>query len=495
MQLRPYQEETIFHLANSQLERECISLPTGGGKTFIFATFAAMQANEGKITVIVVNRIELLRQTQRCIEEVYGIRPVLLTSTSRALSIGKIYIAMVETLFRRKKYLDFFRAHADTLIVDECHIGSFNKVLHGFRRVIGFSATPIYVKKNDCLANYYHSLYEPTTISELVSCGYLVPPEYYVPAKPLLDRSSLQMNAARTDYDEGQMGQTLSKPKYTSVLVDYVRKLSTNRRAIIYNASIEHSLLVTAALRSAGFNAHHVDGTTPDEERRGILARLHTDDNCIVSNVNILTFGVDFPEVEAIFVNRCTMSIALYHQMCGRGSRPSTIIPKERFLIADMFGNNDMHGCWDHRVDWQKLFYKSKSETQGIAPMKSCPKCDRLLALSTMLCPECGYEFPIREEVEVVEIDPQLVRLEQAQRNLAVIMEKIKLNGNNIYRGLHLMKEDIFKNNPQLTLPELQALLLAVLPQWCKANNKQNNQWNRDFCNDEMKKYYESKRL
>ena len=31
-ELRPYQEDTIFHMVNSQLERECICLPTGAEK-------------------------------------------------------------------------------------------------------------------------------------------------------------------------------------------------------------------------------------------------------------------------------------------------------------------------------------------------------------------------------------------------------------------------------------------------------------------------------
>ena len=64
MTLRPYQEETIFHLINSDLERECICLPTGAGKTVIFSTFSGLQAMENKRTLIVVNRQELMQLNQ-----------------------------------------------------------------------------------------------------------------------------------------------------------------------------------------------------------------------------------------------------------------------------------------------------------------------------------------------------------------------------------------------------------------------------------------------
>lgn len=494
MKLRPYQEETIFHIINSDLERECICLPTGAGKTVIFSTYAGLQAQQNKNTLIVVNRIELLAQTVKSIYNIYGIMPNEINAKSKKLGINKVYIAMVETLHNRKNVIEFLCKTVDCIIVDECHIGSFHKILsHPWRKVIGFSATPIYVKKGDCLKNYYYNIFEPITVPELIEQNYLCKPIYYVPAKSLLSGEKMALNKSKTDYDETQMGNMLSKPKFTQVLAAYVEKLAKGKRAIIYNASIEHSLHVTAALRQHGYNAWHVDGTTPESERKSILARLFTEPDCIVSNVNILTFGFDCPEVEVIFINRLTLSIALYHQMCGRGSRISTTIQKDSFLIADMFANFEAHGTWNSEINWEHLFEKSAKENSGgITPMKSCPKCDLLVANTTKICPECGFQFNTTVTEEVQEIDPILIKLEEGKKNLAHIMDRVQQNGNNKYRALHLIKEKVFKENKKSSLADLEKIMLGLLPQWCSETQTKHNQWHKDFVTKIMKEYYES---
>ena len=497
MTLRPYQEETIFHLINSDLERECICLPTGAGKTVIFSTFSGLQAMENKRTLIVVNRQELMQQTAKSIFNTYGMMPTIINAKSKGLGMNFIYLAMVETLHNRKKHIEYLANVCDTLIIDECHIGSFNKILkQGWKRILGFSATPIYVKKNDCLRNYYFNLFEPITVAELIEQNYLCKPTYYVPAKSLLQGEKLQLNKSKTDYDENAMGNVLSKPKFTEILAAYVKKLATNKRCIIYNASIEHSIRVTSALRQHGFNAWHVDGTTPESERKQILARLFTEPDCIVSNVNILTFGFDCPEVEVIFINRLTLSISLYHQMCGRGSRLSSLIQKDDFIIADLYANCENHGTWNNQINWQKLFEKAGSEKEGIAPMKSCPECDRLVAIVTKICTECGHEFAAKTmQEDVKEIDPMLIKLEEARKNLTNILDRVKQNGNSKYRALHLIKQKIFDTNKGATLEVLQEQLLQVLPQWCQDTQTYHNQWHKDFCKNIMKEYYESNRI
>ena len=355
--LRPYQEDTIFHMVNSTLERECICLPTGAGKTFVFTTFAAAMMAEGKKGLIVVNRIELLNQTAKTFQKNYGIIPSTITAKSKSLGINNIYLAMVETLFRRKKHLEFLESICDYIIIDECHIGSFNKILPNFRKVFGFSATPIYIKKGESLATYYHNIYTPIQVQGLINDNHLCQAETYAP-KALLDRTQLKMNASRTDYDERQMGDILSGSKYVSVLVGYVEKFCEGKKTVIYNANVQHSMTICATLRSKGFNAYHLDGEMSDHERNFVLGKLATEPDCIISNVNILTFGFDCPEIEVIILNRATKSLSLYLQMCGRGSRLSSLINKDKFTILDLCGNSFTHGLWQDDREWNVLFNK-----------------------------------------------------------------------------------------------------------------------------------------
>ena len=240
-----------------------------------------------------------------------------------------------------------------------------------------------------------------------------------------------------------------------------------------------------------GYNAWHLDGNTPEMERKAILNRLHNEHDCIVSNVNILTFGFDCPEVEVIFINRLTLSIALYHQMCGRGSRLSNKINKTRFVIADMFANYVQHGMWHHVVNWDMLFRKSKAQTEGVAPMKSCKRCDLLVPIQTPICPECGWVFPTHESKEVEEIDPQLVRIESAKSALNLYIEEVSKREQSKYRALHLLKTKIVKENRNVSLQTATEILLECLPVWCKATDTKHNQWHRDFARRIMAEYFE----
>ena len=101
MELRPYQEDTIFHLINSTFERECICLPTGAGKTFIFSIFSGLMVAKGKRIVIAVHRSELMEQAKSQIIAQTGLQVGVVTAKMKHLPTTDIVICMVVTLARR----------------------------------------------------------------------------------------------------------------------------------------------------------------------------------------------------------------------------------------------------------------------------------------------------------------------------------------------------------------------------------------------------------
>ncbi len=106
------------------------------------------------------------------------------------------------------------------------------------------------------------------------------------------------------------------------------------------------------------------------------------------------TTGFNNPAIDCIVLLRATMSPGLYVQMSGRGFR---LFPnKENFLVLDFGRNIERHGCID------KIRIKKKTNGSGheieTAPMKECPVCHMLIAISVMLCPTCGYKFPQKDK-------------------------------------------------------------------------------------------------
>ncbi|MDV7389804.1 DEAD/DEAH box helicase family protein, partial [Arthrospira platensis SPKY1] len=108
---------------------------------------------------------------------------------SKKLGDAFVYVMMVETIARRKSHLQYLKENCDVLIVDECHIGNFNKILDGWKQVFGFSATPMTVKKRESLSEYYHNLYVPLQVPHLIKNGYLIEPKTYGPKSALLQEN------------------------------------------------------------------------------------------------------------------------------------------------------------------------------------------------------------------------------------------------------------------------------------------------------------------
>jgi superfamily II DNA or RNA helicase len=153
---------------------------------------------------------------------------------------------------------------------------------------------------------------------------------------------------------------------------------------------------------------------TKEEERRSILRWFNSNSNAVLINCGILTTGFDQPDVECIILNRSTNSLPLYMQMIGRGSRMTTW--KKEFIVIDMGNNIKKHGCWDEYRDWEDIFKNPAKKRDQIAPVKECPECESILSPRKMVCPFCGYLFPIKEkETEVEEVVTEEIRRTELQ--------------------------------------------------------------------------------
>lgn len=482
MQVRPYQQDTLNHLLNSKHEREVVCLPTGAGKTVVFTQFCKLS---GLNVLILVNRTELLQQTAKTL----GTHCIQIAPNKKykVLPVAKTYIAMVETLARRKTLLEQLKSRVDVLIVDECHIGNFNKLLSGFKRIIGFSATPKSSKKRESLKDHYFNLYTPIQVQDLIDNKYLIPAITFAP-KTDINPSSFKLNKTGTDYDENQMGDTLSGAKYVKMLKKYIEP----KRTIIYNANIQHSIIVAEYLKSQGYNAYHLDGSTPDSIRKEIIQTLFDKPDTILCNVGVLTFGFDCPDVEVIILNRLTRSVQLYLQMCGRGSRLPISVHKPEFKIIDMVGNYYLHGLWQDNREWEVLFSEKSNKPPQAAPYKDCNSCGAIINISARFCKFCNSEQPIKVKPYDAK-EAELVKVQQIQARVEEIVQEVLNKEQSPYRALHIIKQKIYKKHPNANIEKQKALILQVLPAWCKLTKKKHNQWHKDLATKLINEYYESK--
>ena len=154
MELRPYQEEakTAIFQEWEKVDRTLLVLPTGCGKTIVFAKVTEDCVKNGDRVLILAHRGELLEQAADKIQRTTG----LLCATEKAgqTCLGswfRITVGSVQSLMREERLHRFPEDYFDTIIIDEAHhciSESYRRVLGHFHdaKVLGVTATVRYLK-------------------------------------------------------------------------------------------------------------------------------------------------------------------------------------------------------------------------------------------------------------------------------------------------------------------------------------------------------------
>lgn len=399
--LRDYQKEYIDGI-REQFKRGrrkvILCAPTGSGKTYLFSYMIASALNNGNSCLVFTHRQELLTQAYGSFSK-FGIKPKEIKAGLYPNLDYNCHVAMIETFYRRietdEEYLNFLNTR-DLIVIDEAHFSHFDKVLKRITNpnvfVIGATATPFRKGKNiDSLEYYYQGIVNEYDTPELIEDGYLVPAESY--------GIEIDMSGIKQSGDDYRMEEYYESNKTYLGVIDNYKRIAENEKTILFSSNVQSSKTICEEFIKEGYNARHVDGTTPRKERKAIFEWFDKTDNAILCNCGIATTGFDQPDIKCVILYRATTSLPLFMQMCGRGSR--TFEGKESFKILD-FGNNiQRFGFWENPREWtiKKVEPKNKD---AVAPTKQCEKCNAINYASARLCIMCGEPFPKTEETEEV---------------------------------------------------------------------------------------------
>jgi DNA repair protein RadD len=127
-----------------------------------------------------------------------------------------------------------------------------------------------------------------------------------------------------------------------------------------------------------------VDGNTPRDQRRDLIAALGDGAIDILCNCGLISEGLDVPGVVAAVLLRPTKSLALYLQMVGRALRPAP--GKDCAYILDHAGNVYRHGFPAAQRRWNL-----HGREQPNAPnLRRCPECGAVNDADAEYCEACG---------------------------------------------------------------------------------------------------------
>lgn len=342
MELRPYQEEAkqaIFEQWDGSVNRTLLVLPTGCGKTIVFAKVAEECVCQGNRVLILAHRGELLDQAADKIRRSTGLGCAVEKAESSCIgSWFRIVVGSVQTMMREKRLGQFPDDYFDTIIIDEAHhciSDSYQKVLRHFpeAKILGVTATPDRGDMRD-MGEYFESIAYEYTLPKAIKEGYLSPIRALtLPLK--MDLTGVGISAG--DFKAGDLGTALDP--YLHQIAEEMQKYCADRKTVVFLPLVKTSQKFRDILCEQGFRAAEVNGENSD--RAEILQAFDRGDYNVLCNSMLLTEGWDCPSVDCVVVLRPTKVRSLYSQMVGRGTR---LFPgKDHLLLLDFLWHTERH--------------------------------------------------------------------------------------------------------------------------------------------------------
>lgn len=395
---RPFQQSA--HEALRQGFREghrcqVIAAPTGAGKSYLGLRVAHEALLKGRRVTFLNDRNTLVAQNSAA-ADAYGLRAhgIVQANHPRRDSSLPFQIASVQTIDKRE-----FWPQTDVLIVDECHTLHTAWVEYAAQTkavVIGLTATPF----TKGMGQIFSRLINATTMHDLTESGVLVPLRVLSCTRPDMAGAAVTQS--------GEWSDKAAEERGMGIIGDVIREWqihASDRKTIVFGASIAHSKALCAQFVEAGVMAAVFTSETAAHEREVLVREFAKPDAVlrVLVSVEALAKGFDVPDVGCVVDARpLRKSLSTFIQMIGRGLRCSPATGKTDCLLLDHSGNivrfaDDFERIYHDGVesldDGAKLDKTVRKDDPEQYEAKACPSCGH--APFSKRCMSCGFEKPV----------------------------------------------------------------------------------------------------
>ena len=401
---------------------------TGSGKSVMGSSLIKRSIGVGNVIWFVVPRKDLIRQMSETFRE-FGIKHSFIASGYDYDPVASVFIVSLQSLKSRiDKVMKPTR-----IVVDEVHFGGNSlDMLFDYAeiigaRVLGLSATP---NRADGvgLGKWFQTMVKGKSIRWLIDNKRLSEFRAFAPDRP--DLSGVGMVGG--DYNQKKLASRMSEDKVLiGNCVKHYKEYASGLLGVTFAVGVGHSQMLAEAYRAQGVMAMHMDGNTPEDERRRIARAFAKREITMLCNSDLLTFGYDLASASGIKgVNiqvmmdcKPTKSQPLQLQKNGRNMR----YDGDTHLFFDHGNNFAEHGLPDDEHDWSledKVKRKGGGSGGFVEKTRTCPVCHYSQRL-TPVCTNpdgCGFVFPV-ESRDIDEIDGELKEIQEAQRKKEQRME------------------------------------------------------------------------
>jgi superfamily II DNA or RNA helicase/HKD family nuclease len=351
---RPFQLrilEALDAARQNGSNRNLVVAATGTGKTVISALDYKRKAEEKgeKIPLLfVVHRKEILEQALGCF------RTVLRDQNFGELLVDGIeptewrhVFASVQSLNRKEPWNNLGRDYFRFVIVDEAHHGAASSYRPLFDHLqpeilLGLTATPERMDGSSILPDFGNHFAAEIRLPEALEEKLLCPFHYFgVTDNVDLSEEQFWRNGR---YDSAALesvftGDDFRASQRIDLILDALSRYQPELegvRGIGFCAGVKHADYMARHFCEAGIASDVLLGTTPREDRAERLRLFREGKLTFLFAVDVMSEGLDVPEVNLVMFLRPTESLTVFLQQLGRGLRHAA--GKECLTVLDFVG-------------------------------------------------------------------------------------------------------------------------------------------------------------
>jgi ATP-dependent helicase IRC3 len=331
MKLRPYQIAALQaskEKADAGILRQLLVLPTGTGKTVVFACLPKHHGYKKKILVL-DHREELTDQAaDKILKWNPGVPIGIEMAHRRCKPTDQIIVASVPTIGRKgsPRLEQFNPLEFDAIICDEAHHSVSQSYLTVFDHfglfspdnhimLLGVTATP---NRGDgkALAQVYDQVIYSLPFRDAIEQGWLADVRgIRLTTNVGLDGVKIQGG----DFAVGDLSNTVNTPARNQEIVRAWIDRAWERQTIAFTVDIQHAKDLAMMFQKNSIPCEAVWGDDPERARK--LADHRAGKTTVLVNCGVLTEGYDDWRVSCIIMARPTKSQLLFMQCVGRGTR------------------------------------------------------------------------------------------------------------------------------------------------------------------------------
>ena len=385
MKLRENQIEPVAigveFFRTKNMKPSIIVAPTAFGKSIVIAAIAK---ELGEKLLVLQPSKELLEQNYNKFVTLGG-KASIYSASMGSKELGDVTYATIGSII---KIAGKFRELGVTkIIIDECDryprdkSGQLRRFVDGMKatHVLGLTATPLKLQTNMgdtgpfsklvMLTNrskhgmFFKFILHVSQIQDIVELGYWTPLEYQ---SYDFDTGALVYNSSGAEYTSDSIARSYENQNIGNKIIKKIAEVQDRKSILVAVPTIEQATELARKIP----NAAVVHGGTPKDERRRIIEEFRNQQIRVIVQVNVLTVGFDYPELDCLITGRPTASISWWYQFVGRGTRIHD--NKKDCLVVDFVGSVEKFGKvealyykQDGDENWE-LYGENKKQITGI---------------------------------------------------------------------------------------------------------------------------------